>query len=59
MQGERIVIRPGRKFPKLIDDLRRLAEDHNRSLNNYLILILSEHVKNQSKPRIQAVDMKT
>lgn len=40
---------PSKKSQGLIEKLEALAEKENRTLNNYLEIILSKHVETESK----------
>lgn len=45
--------RPSKKNPNLISDLQELANKNNRSLNQYMEILLSDHVNSQKLLRIK------
>jgi hypothetical protein len=42
-----MVVSISKQYPTLKSDLKDLADEAKRSLSNYIILILSEHVKEE------------
>ena len=47
-----IVISVPRAYASIKDDLRELAEENDRTLSNYVMLFLVEHVKNHMSGQI-------
>ena len=43
-----IVLSVPQQYPSLKDDLRKLADQSKRSLSNYVILLLADHVSGQN-----------
>lgn len=44
-----MVVSISKQYPTLKSDLKALAQNAQRSLSNYIILVLSEHVKEEAK----------
>tara|TARA_R100000734_G_C3311518_1_gene102418 strand:- start:520 stop:693 length:174 start_codon:yes stop_codon:yes gene_type:complete len=49
-QTQTLTFRENKKNTGLIDGLKMLSKAQNRRLNDYLNIILSEHIKQQIKP---------
>jgi len=49
-QTQTLTFRENKKNTGLIDGLKLLSKAQNRRLNDYLNIILSEHIKQQIKP---------
>jgi hypothetical protein len=42
-------IRPGKKFDGIVEKLEILSKKENRTLNNYVLIVLDFHVKSKNK----------
>ena len=52
LNRNQIVISVPKDYESIKDDLRELAEENNRTLSNYVLMFLVEHVKNNMSGKI-------